>query len=230
MGDKTMVTLTTTCPQANTDNVTQQGVDASSTAVSPAVSEQASLSAPNGGVDKISMIKRSANSMGQFIGNAIYGNIEGFGRSRIKTDSYKSPVLPAVITSRTTEIALTILKYVWKKPFASISDARLASIFAASVAGVSYFVIKSKHMRRTFANIIKYTLVIALFWVAIFTFIELLARKKTDYIKKVIELSVFFLFFSIQNVSEFVPLFIDCFALYFNFVFFFFMFLLIVSE
>eukprot|EP00483_Globobulimina_turgida_P010929 UN10950 len=97
------------------------------------------------------------------------------------------PIIAAVIDTRMKELALQLISYVWKSPFASITDSELLIIFVCCVGIISFYVTKNKEIRRKFVKSMKFMGIMALFWVGILCFIELNVRRKSKLFNKIFD-------------------------------------------
>ena len=97
------------------------------------------------------------------------------------------PIVQAVIDTRMKEFALQMISYVWKSPFSKISDSQLIVILITSLCIIGFYLTRNKNMRQRFVRSLKYMSIMALFWIAMFCFIELNIRRKSKLFKKIID-------------------------------------------
>eukprot|EP01083_Nonionella_stella_P025483 70156_1 len=105
--------------------------------------------------------------------------------TKARLGSKPIPVLKAVIDTRMKELALQVIRSVWKSPFYGITDAQLVVIFVCCVGCVSYYLTKNKKARGKFVKSIKYIGFMTLVWISILSFIELNVRRRSKIIKRI---------------------------------------------
>ena len=97
------------------------------------------------------------------------------------------PVLKAVVDTRIKEIALSVIRTVWKSPFSELTDGQLAAIFCCSVLVLLRWLGRSKGMRKRAVYGMKWMALMSVVAVGVMCFVELNIRRQSKWIKKVTE-------------------------------------------